>query len=73
MVDVTLDLALKKLGLPVNENWDGKSHTLLPMRPCGEEQLYHPSEAHSLQAQPDEKSLAFYWELNLWLEEVRRL
>lgn len=73
LVDATLDPALKRLGLPVNEKWDGKSHTLLPMRPCGEEQLYHPFEAHNLQAQPDEKSLAFYQELNLWLEELRKL
>jgi hypothetical protein len=72
LVDATLDPALKRLGLPVNERWDGKSHTLLPMRPCGEEQLYHPSEAYSLQAQPNEKSLAFYKELNLWLEELRK-
>jgi len=72
LVDATLDLALKRLGLPVNEKWDGKSNTLLPMKPCGEEQLYHPSEAY-LRAQPDEKSLAFYQELNLWLEELRKL
>jgi hypothetical protein len=71
LVDATLDPALKRLGLPVNEKWDGKSHTLLPMKPCGEEQLYHPSEAY-LRAQPDEKSLAFYQELNLWLEELRK-
>jgi hypothetical protein len=72
LLDATLDPALKRLGLPVNEKWDGKSNTLLPMKPCGEEQLYHPSEAY-LQAQPDAKSLAFYQELNLWLEELRKL
>jgi hypothetical protein len=72
LVDATLDPALKRLGLPVNESWDGKSNTLLPMKPCGEEQLYHSSEAY-LRAQPDEKSLAFYKELNLWLEELRKL
>jgi len=73
LVDATLDLALKMLGLPVNEKWDGKSDTLLPMKPCGEEQLYHPSEAYNLRAQLDEKSLTFYNELNLWLEEFRKL
>ncbi len=72
LVDATLDPALKRLGLPVNERWDGKGNTLLPMKPCGEEQLYHPSEAY-LRAQPDEKWLAFYQELNLWLEELRKL
>ena len=73
LVDATLDPALKSLGLPVNEEWDGVSDTLLPMNPCGEEQLYHPSEAYLMQARYDEKSLAFYNEFNRWLEEVRRL
>ena len=73
LVDATLDPALKRLGLPVNEDWDGISNTLLPINPCGEEQLYHPSEAYLIQARYDEKSLAFYNELNQWLEEVRRL
>ena len=41
--------------------------------PCGEEELYHPSEAYLMQAEYDEKQLAFYREFNLWLEKVRRL
>ena len=73
LVDATLDSALKKTGLPVNNHWDGISDTLLPMNPCGEEQLYHPSEAYLLQAQYDQKSLAFYSELNSFFEEARRL
>ena len=72
LVDATLDPAMEKLGLPVNKKWDGNSDTLLPMKPCGEEELYHPSEAHYVQAQRDEKSLAFYNELNLWLTQVRK-
>lgn len=72
LVDATLDPALEKLGLPVNKDWDGASNTLLPINPCGEEQLYHPSEACLMQAKYDEKSLAFYNELNWWLEEIRR-
>ncbi|MBL7120035.1 MAG: hypothetical protein ISS53_05060 [Dehalococcoidia bacterium] len=72
LVDATLDLPLKKLGLTVNEQWDGESDTLLPIEPCGEEQLYHPLEAYSLQAQYDERSLAFYREFNLWLDEIRK-
>lgn len=71
LVDATLDPALKRLGLPVNEEWDGISNTLLAINPCGEEQIYHPAEASLLQAQHDEKSLVFYSELNRWLEVVR--
>jgi len=73
LVDATIDPALQKLGLPVNEKWDGFKDTLLAMNPCGEEQLYHPSEAHLMQPpNTDEKSLAFYDGLNSWLEKVRR-
>lgn len=73
LVDATLDPALERLGLPVNKEWDGMSHTLLPINPCGEEQLYHPSEAYlMLPAQYNAKSLVFYNELNSWLEDVRR-
>jgi len=78
LVDATLDSALMKqalerFGLTVNREWDGVSNTLLPMNPCGEEQLYHPSEAYLMQARYDEKQLAFYRELNSWFEDVRRL
>lgn len=71
LVDATIDPALKKLGLPVNEDWDGTGNTLLAIEPCGEEQLYHPSEASLLTSQHDERTLAFYSELNHWLEVVR--
>jgi hypothetical protein len=71
LVDATLDPVLKELGLPVNMKWDGTSNTLLPIYPCGEEQLYHPSEAHLIQPRVDEDSLTFYGELNAWLEKVR--
>jgi hypothetical protein len=72
LIDATLDPALQKVGLPVNEEWDGIRDTLLAVNPCGEEQLYHPSEAHLMQSRvADEKSLAFYNELNSWLEKVR--
>lgn len=72
LVDATADLALETIGLPVNKEWDGVSDTQLPIGPCGEEQLYHPSEARYIEARLDEKSLAFYEELNSWLEKVRR-
>lgn len=71
LVDATVDPGLKKLGLHVNEEWDGFGNTVLPINPCGEEQIYHPSEASLVQAQHDEESLAFYSELNRWLEAVR--
>jgi hypothetical protein len=73
LVDATLDTALKVLGLPVNEDWDGVGDTLLPIVPCGEEQLYYPSEAELMQARYDDKSVRFYSELNQWLDDVRRL
>lgn len=72
LVDATLDLALQKLGLPVNQKWDGRSDTLLAVNPCGDEQLYHPLEAHLMQPRIlDEKSLTFYNALNSWLDEIR--
>ena len=72
LVDATLDPPLQKLGLPVNEEWDGISDTLLAMKPCGEEELYHPSEAFLMQPRiADPKSRAFYDDLNLWLEQIR--
>ncbi len=73
LVDATLDPALKSLGLPVNESWDGTSNTLLAINPCGEGQIHHPMEASLLTAQYDEESKAFYDKLNHWLEEFRRL
>jgi len=78
LVDATLDSALtnqalERFGLTVNKEWDGVSNTSLPMNPCGEEQLYHPSEAYLMQARYDEKQLAFYRELNSWFEEIRQL
>ena len=72
LIDATLDPPLKKLGLPVNEDWDGFSDTILPMNPCGEEELYHPSEALPTQAQYDKTALAFYRELNAYFQSVRQ-
>ena len=72
LVDATLDLALHKIGLPVNREWDGIGDTFLAVNPCGEEELYHPSEAYLMQHSTDsEKTLAFYNGLNLWLEQLR--
>lgn len=72
LVDATMDPALQKIGLPVNQKWNGFSNTLLAVNPCGEEQLYHPSEARfMLPPTTDEESLAFYNRLNSWLENIR--
>ena len=72
LVDATLDPALEVVGLPVNKEWDGTSDMLLPVHPCGEEQLHHPYEAHFMQTrQYDEVSLVFYEGLNSWMEAVR--
>jgi hypothetical protein len=74
LVDATLEPALQKIGLPVNREWDGIRDTLLAVNPCGEEQLYHPSEARSTQPGiTDEKSLAFINGLNAWLEKLREV
>ncbi|UCB44146.1 MAG: hypothetical protein JSV77_05825 [Dehalococcoidales bacterium] len=72
LVDATLDSPLGKAGLPVNHHWDGFSDTLLPMMPCGEEQLYHPSEAYLMEPRSGKPWLEFYTGLNAFLEKVRQ-
>lgn len=72
LVDATVDLPLKGLGLPVTEDWNGLSDTVLPVKPCGEEQLFHPSEARLMQFEADENSLAFYAAMNSWLAAFRQ-
>ena len=70
LVDATLDPELKSLGLPINE-WDGKSDTLLPIQPLGEEEWHSRSERELMIPSFDENSLVFYQKLNSWLEEIR--
>jgi hypothetical protein len=72
LVDATLDPLLEIVGLPVNKDWDGMSDTLLPVNPCAEEQLYHPSEANIVQAQQtNDITQSFYNRLNVWMELLR--
>ncbi|MBN1191502.1 MAG: hypothetical protein JXA46_17230 [Dehalococcoidales bacterium] len=72
LVDATLDPVLARLGMPVNQSWDGVSETVLPIDPIGQEEIYHPSEAILMRPDdPDDRALEFYRELNLWLDEVR--
>jgi len=70
LVDATLDPKLKMLGLPIND-WDGKSNTLLPIQPLGEEVWYSPEERGLMGPNFEERSLVFYQKLNSWLEKVR--
>jgi hypothetical protein len=71
LVDATVDSPLKRLGLPVNGNWNGFSGMLLPVTPVGEEQLFHPAEVRDYEARYDEISLEFFSRMNAWLEKVR--
>lgn len=72
LVDATLDPALRPLGLPMDDDWDGFSDTQLPMHAIAEEELYSASEARLMRSEYDKKALVFYRELNAWLDEVRR-
>jgi hypothetical protein len=72
LVDATLDPALARVGLPVNQIWDGVSETMLPVNPCSEEELYDPSEASLMQAQQvNNVARTFYNGLNAWMELLR--
>ncbi len=73
LVDATLDLPLQKAGFQVNSEWDGKSDTLLPMTPCGEEEWYSPAEARLMRTNLDPQFREFYPELNRFLDQMRRL
>jgi len=71
LVDATMDPKLRTLGLPIND-WDGKSDTLLPIQPLGEESWYSWEERKLLVPDFEEKSLVFYQKLNSWLEGIRK-
>ena len=72
LVDATFDLPLGAAGFPVNQEWDGMKDTILAVSPCGEEKLYDSSEIFIVQSRPrDDRSLAFYNALNIWLKQLR--
>lgn len=71
LIDATVDSPLKRLGLPVNENWNGASSMLLPVTPVAEEQVYHPTEVQGYEARYDEVSLEFFSQMNTWLDRIR--
>ena len=80
LVDATWDPPLKKAGFPVNESWDGKSDTLLAIKPI--DQIEHNSAQGRDALVGDKKSawrenekvleLKFIQKLNEWLESVRQ-
>ena len=72
LVDATIDPPLGRIGLPMNESWDGESDTILPVLPIGEEELYSQSEA-DLMPPPDvtASQQAFYDGLNLYFQRIR--
>ena len=71
-VDATLDLAMKKIGLPVNETWDGFTAPVSPVIPCGPEEVYQPAEIfQEAETTPAGEILHFYQELNQWLQTIR--
>jgi hypothetical protein len=71
LVDATVDSPLKKLGLPVNESWNGFDGMQLPVTPVGEEEVFHPAEVRDYEANYDEASLQFFSQMNAWLDKVR--
>ena len=73
LVDATFDLPLLKAGFTVNADWDGKSDTMLPVTPCGEEEWYFPSEARLMKTTLTPQFEVFYPEFNTFLDQMRRL
>ena len=71
LVDATVDSPLKKLGLPVNEDWNGHDEMVLPLTPIGEEEIYHPAEVRDYAAGYGQTSLEFFSRMNAWLDKVR--
>jgi len=72
LVDATLDSPLQKLGLRVNR-WDGLNNTPRSSTPLSPPTLYHPSESRLKENKPkaSKEALAFYKELNAWLQTAR--
>ena len=72
LIDVTCDIALEQIGIPVNKNWDGFTNSVLPIVPLDEGEIYHSSEKGYF-GPPwfSEIETEFYSELNRWLDEVR--
>jgi transglutaminase-like putative cysteine protease len=72
LVDATIDPPLGKIGLPMNATWDGKSDTILPVLPIGEEEIYSQDEA-GLMPPPDvtDEQRAFYRGLNMYFQRIR--
>jgi transglutaminase-like putative cysteine protease len=73
LMDATVDPPLGRIGLPVNECWDGESDTSLPVLPTGDEEIYHPSEVLlMLPPRLDTVARTFYAGLNEYFGRIRR-
>jgi hypothetical protein len=80
LVDATWDPPLGKAGFPINETWDGKSDTLLAVKPM--DVIEHNNAKGRDALVSDKKStwrenekaleLEFIQKLNEWLEAVRK-
>ena len=72
LVDATCDLALERIGVPVNKKWDGLGNLSLPFIPLDEGEMYHFSERGYFEPPLfSETESEFYLELNRWLDSVR--
>jgi transglutaminase-like putative cysteine protease len=72
VVDATIDPPLGRIGLPGNESWDGRSDTILPVLPTGEEDIYSQAEAE-LMPPPEvtAEQRSFYEGLNVYFQSIR--
>lgn len=82
LLDATWDLPLKKVGLPVNEDWDGFSNTLNAVTPL--EEIIHETIQERLEyldyidskipntEEQNELADKFRTEFNNWVEKVRK-
>ncbi len=80
LIDATWDIALKKAGFPVNDNWDGSSDTLNSVIPIEEiihesleERLNYVKEKKKLFSEEEKATYAqFIEKFNAWMESLRR-
>lgn len=80
LLDATWDRGLKGTGFPVNDSWDGRSDTILAVKPIDDfihddaaerdKEIKEKTAAYSL---PEKLELSrFSVELNRWLEGIRK-
>ncbi|MEM5766084.1 MAG: hypothetical protein QW423_00345 [Candidatus Aenigmatarchaeota archaeon] len=76
LIDATWDLALKKVGFTVNEQWDGINDTLNSIKPI--DMIVHDTPEEridylkaKIKNNTNPLISKFYCELNRWLNEIR--